>query len=128
MSGDERASAIAELLGDAGEFAFEGGEAGAQWRPVCLTQLLGARGRGGKRIGMLAARAQKTDHRRFERGRGDVAHRALRVPALFNRWANRRLLSWRNRPHHTTTDFIAQLAADHDRRALSAILSRSFPS
>ncbi len=39
-------------------------------------------GRGRERIGMLAARAQKTDHRRFECGGGDVAHWALRVGAF----------------------------------------------
>jgi hypothetical protein len=27
-----------------------------------------------------------------------------------------------------TTDFIAHMDEDHDRRALSAVLSRSFPS
>jgi hypothetical protein len=40
---------------------------------------------------------------------------------MFNRWANSLLLHWRKHPHHThsTTDFIAHMAADHDRRALS---------
>jgi hypothetical protein len=38
------------------------------------------------------------------------------------------LIHWRKRPYHTTTDFIAHIAEDHDRRAVSAILSRSFPS
>ena len=64
---DERTSAITELLGDAGEFAFESGEPGAQGRSIRLTQRLGVRGRSGERIGMLTARAQKTDHCRFER-------------------------------------------------------------
>jgi hypothetical protein len=37
-------------------------------------------------------------------------------------------MHWRSRPHHTTTDFTAYMAENHDRRAVSAILSKSFPS
>jgi hypothetical protein len=54
--------------------------------------------------------------------------RAVKIHGMFNRWANSLLIHWRKRPFHTTTDFIAHMAEDHDRRAVSAILSRSFPS
>jgi len=47
---------------------------------------------------------------------------------MFNRCANSLLMHRRTRAHHTTTDFTAAMAADHDRRAVSAILSKSFPS
>lgn len=52
----------------------------------------------------------------------------VRIHGMFNRWANSLLIHWRTRPHHSTTDFIAHMAENHDRRAVSAILSRSFPS
>lgn len=72
-------------------------------------------------------------HARLDASRHDDRCRLRRrhpvhIHAMFNRWANSLLLHWRKRPHHTTTDFIAHMAADHDRRALSAILSLSFPS
>lgn len=54
--------------------------------------------------------------------------KAVHIHGMFNRWANSLFMHWRSRPSHTTTDFIAHMAAAHDRRAVSAILSRSFPS
>ncbi len=72
-------------------------------------------------------------HARLDASRHDDRCRLRRRPAvhihgMFNRWANSLLIHWRKRTHHTTTDFIAHMAEDHDRRALSAVLSRSFPS
>lgn len=72
-------------------------------------------------------------HARLDASRHDDRCRLRRpksvwIHAMFNRWANSLLIHWRKRPHHTTTDFIAHMAEDHDRRAVSAILSRSFPS
>jgi hypothetical protein len=54
--------------------------------------------------------------------------RVVNIHSMFNRWANSLLIHWRKRPFRTTTDFIAHMAEDHDRRAASAILSRSFAS
>jgi hypothetical protein len=54
--------------------------------------------------------------------------KAVRIHGMFNRWANSLFMHWRRRPHHTTTDFTAAMAEHHDRRAVSAILSKSFPS
>ena len=54
--------------------------------------------------------------------------KAVWIHGMFNRWANSLFIHWRNRPHHTTTDFTSHMAEDHDRRAVSAILFRSFPS
>ena len=72
-------------------------------------------------------------HARLDASRHDDRCRlrrrtAVRIHGMFNRWANSLLIHWRKRPHHTTTDFIAHMAEDHDRRAVSAILSRSCPS
>jgi hypothetical protein len=72
-------------------------------------------------------------HARLDASRHDDRCRlrrrqAVKIHGMFNRWANSLLIHWRKRPHHTTTDFIAHMAEDHDRRAVSAILSRSFPS
>ena len=54
--------------------------------------------------------------------------RAVRIHAIFNRWANSLFIHWRRRPHHTTTDFIAAMAENHDQRAVSAVTSCHFPS
>jgi hypothetical protein len=54
--------------------------------------------------------------------------RALCIHGLFNRWANSLFMHWRHRHHHTTTDFIAAMAENHDRRAVSAATSKRFPS
>ena len=62
------------------------------------------------------------DHCRLRR------RKTVRIHGMFNRWANSLLIHWRKRPHHSTTDFTAHMAENHDRRAVSAILSRSFPS
>jgi hypothetical protein len=72
-------------------------------------------------------------HARLDASRHDDSCRlrrrkALRIHGMFNRWANSLFMHWRTRPHHTTTDFTAAMAENHDRRALSAITSRSFPS
>lgn len=56
----------------------------------------------------------------------------LWLHGLFNRWANSLFIHWREkRPgsrHLTTLDFIARMSKDHDRRAISALTSKSFPS
>ena len=72
-------------------------------------------------------------HARLDASRHDDRCRlrrrkAVRLHGMFNRWANSLFMHWRTRPHHTTTDFTAAMAANHDRRAVSAILSTSFPS
>ena len=72
-------------------------------------------------------------HARLDASRHDDRCRlrrrkAVRIHAMFNRWANSLFMHWRTRAHHTTTDFTAAMAENHDRRAVSAILSRSFPS
>ncbi len=72
-------------------------------------------------------------HARLDASRHDDRCRlrrdkAIHLHGMFNRWANSLLIHWRTRPHHTTTDFIAHMAENHDRRAVSAICSRSFPS
>jgi hypothetical protein len=54
--------------------------------------------------------------------------KAVRIHGMFNRWANSLFIHWRTRAHHTTTDFITAMAEDHDRRAVSTILSLRFPS
>ena len=54
--------------------------------------------------------------------------KAVRIHGMFNRWANSLFMHWRTRAHHTTTDFTTAMAENHDRRAVSAVLSRSFPS
>ena len=72
-------------------------------------------------------------HARLDASRHDDRCRlrrrkAVRLHGMFNRWANSLFMHWRTRAHHTTTDFTAAMAENHDRRALSAILSKSFPS
>ena len=48
------------------------------------------------------------------------------------RWANSLFIHWRqlqtNGRHLTTTDFMGHLAENHDRRAVSAVTSKRFPS
>lgn len=72
-------------------------------------------------------------HARLDASRHDDRCRlrrrkAVRIHGMFNRWANSLFMHWRTRGHHTTTDFTAAMAENHDRRAVSAILSRRFPS
>lgn len=72
-------------------------------------------------------------HARLDASRHDDRCRlrrrkAVRIHGMFNRWANSLFIHWRTRAHHTTTDFTAAMAEDHDRRAVSAILSHRFPS
>ena len=72
-------------------------------------------------------------HARLDASRHDDTCRLRRPKAvllhgMFNRWANSLLIHWRTRSHQTTTDFTSRMAEDHDRRALSAIVSRTFPS
>jgi hypothetical protein len=75
-------------------------------------------------------------HARLDASRHDDTCRLRRPNAvwlhgMFTRWANSLFIHWRqarpSRRHTTTTDFLAHMAADHDRRALSAVLSKSFP-
>jgi hypothetical protein len=58
--------------------------------------------------------------------------RAVWIHAMFNRWANSLFMHWRglqpNARHLTTSDFISQMSAHHDRRAISALTSKLFPS
>ncbi len=72
-------------------------------------------------------------HARLDASRHDDCCRlrrrkAVRVHGMFNRWANSLFMHWRTRAHHPTTDFTAAMAENHDRRALSAVLARRFPS
>ena len=72
-------------------------------------------------------------HARLDASRHDDTCRlrrpkAVLIHGMFNRWANSLLIHWRTRSHQTTTDFTSRMAEDHDRRAVSAILSRAFPS
>ena len=72
-------------------------------------------------------------HARLDASRHDDRCRlrrrkAVRLHGMFNRWANSLFIHWRTRAHHTTTDFTTAMAENHDRRAVSALLSRSFPS
>lgn len=72
-------------------------------------------------------------HARLDASRHDDTCRlrrrkAVHLHGMFNRWANSLLMHWRHRAHHTTTDFTAAVAENHDRRAVSAILSLRFPS
>ena len=72
-------------------------------------------------------------HARLDASRHDDRCRLRRrkgvqIHAMFNRWANSLFMHWRTRPHHTTTDFTTAMAENHDRRAVSTILSGSFPS
>lgn len=72
-------------------------------------------------------------HARLDASRHDDTCRlrrrkAVHIHGMFNRWANSLFMHWRFRPHHTTTDFTAAMAENHDRRAVSAILSKAFPS
>lgn len=71
-------------------------------------------------------------HARLDASRHDDRCRlrrrqAVHLHGMFNRWANSLFIHWRTRPHHTTTDFLAHMAENHDHRAVSAIHSRSFP-
>ena len=54
--------------------------------------------------------------------------KAVRIHGMFNRWANSLFMHWRTRAYHTTTDFTTAMAENHDRRAVSAVLSQRFPS
>ena len=72
-------------------------------------------------------------HARLDASRHDDKCRlrrrkAVRIHGMFNRWANSLFMHWRHRPSHTTTDFTAAMAENHDRRAVSVITSRKFPS
>jgi len=72
-------------------------------------------------------------HARLDASRHDDTCRLRRPKAvwihgMFNRWANSLLIHWRTRSHQTTTDFTSRMAEDHDRRAVSAIVSLTFPS
>jgi len=76
-------------------------------------------------------------HARLDASRHDDRCRLRRRPAvwihgMFNRWANSLFIHWRttkpNARHLTTTDFTSHLAEDHDRRAVSALISKRFPS
>lgn len=72
-------------------------------------------------------------HARLDASRHDDRCRLRRRKAvylhgMFNRWANSLFMHWRSRAYHTTTDFTSAMAENHDRRAVSAITSLSFPS
>ena len=51
---------------------------------------------------------------------------------MFTRWANSMFIHWKlassSRRHTTTADFLSSMAADHDRKAITAVLGLSFPS
>jgi predicted transposase YbfD/YdcC len=72
-------------------------------------------------------------HARLDASRHDDRCRlrrrkAVRIHGMFNRWANSLFIHWRTRAYHTTTDFITAMAENHDRRAVSTVLSLRFPS
>ena len=72
-------------------------------------------------------------HARLDASRHDDRCRlrqrkAVRLHAMFNRWANSLFMHWRTRPHDCTSDFTAAMAENHDHRAVSALLSQRFPS
>jgi hypothetical protein len=57
---------------------------------------------------------------------------AVWIHGMFNRWANSLFMHWRAQKtknnHLTTTDFIVDRAANHDRSAVSAVTAKRFPS
>jgi hypothetical protein len=72
-------------------------------------------------------------HARLDASRHDDRCRlrrrkAVSIHGMFNRWATSLFMHWRHRSYHTTTDFTAAMAENHDQRAVSAITSRRFPS
>src|ERR1019366_7046453 len=76
-------------------------------------------------------------HARLDASRQDDRCRLRRPQAvwihgMFNRWANSLLMHWishqPNPRHLTTSDFISFMSADHDRCAIRALTSKSFPS
>lgn len=76
-------------------------------------------------------------HARLDASRNDGSCRLRRPNAVWlhgmvTRWANSLFIHWRqaspSRRHTTTTEFLAHIAADHDRRAVSAVLTKAFPS
>jgi hypothetical protein len=76
-------------------------------------------------------------HARLDASRHDDLCRlrqrkAVWIHGMFTRWANSLFIHWRRRQpnerHLTTTDFMTHLAENHDRRAVSAIISQRFPS
>jgi hypothetical protein len=76
-------------------------------------------------------------HARLDASRQDDRCRLRRpnavwIHGMFNRWANSLFMHWsRLQPtarHLTTSDFISHMSANHDRRAISALLSKRFPS
>lgn len=76
-------------------------------------------------------------HARLDASRHDDRCRlrernGVRLHGMFTRWANSLFIHWRqqqpNERHLTTTDFMTHLAENHDRRAVSAVNSRRFPS
>ena len=76
-------------------------------------------------------------HARLDASRNDDRCRlrernAVRIHGMFTRWANSLFIHWRQRQpnerHLTTTDFMTHLAENHDRRAVSAVISKRFPS
>jgi hypothetical protein len=56
---------------------------------------------------------------------------AVHLHGIFNRWANSLFAHWRGKqtkPRHLyTSDFIAHMSENHDRRALRALTSKTFP-
>jgi hypothetical protein len=76
-------------------------------------------------------------HARLDASRHDDTCRlrqpnAVWLQAMFTRWANSMFMHWKqasaSRRHTTTADFLKFMAAEHDRRALSAVVNKSFPS
>ena len=76
-------------------------------------------------------------HARLDASRQDDRCRLRRphavwIHGMFNRWANSLFMHWRglqpNASHLTTTDFLSHMSANHDRRAISALRSKHFPS
>ena len=75
-------------------------------------------------------------HARLDASRQDDRCRlrrpnAVRIHGMFNRWANSLFMHWRGqrtqKRHLYTSDFIAHMSENHDRRALRALTSVNFP-
>jgi len=69
--------------------------------------------------------SRQDDHCRLRRPN------AVRLHGMFNRWANSLFMHWRGqrtqKRHLYTSDFIAHMSENHDRRALRALTSVNFP-
>jgi len=75
-------------------------------------------------------------HARLDASRQDDRCRlrrsnAVRIHGMFNRWADSLFMHWRGQRsknrHLYTSDFLAHMSENHDRRALRSLTSVNFP-